>query len=96
MISNGADFDDFAGLEYWPNGRFRVTHTGAMFGKRDPRPFLTAFARPISPTRSRGSSGTSARPTGSGSKGWVSGSASSCIRTSVLVAGHSSCSATPT
>ena len=45
MISNGADFDDFAGLEYRPNGRFRVTHAGAMFGKRDPRPFLTAFAR---------------------------------------------------
>ena len=45
VISNGADFDDFAGLEYQPNGRFRVTHAGAMFGKRDPRPFLTAFAR---------------------------------------------------
>jgi len=37
--------DDFAGIDYRPNGRFRVTHTGAMFGKRDPRPFLTAFAR---------------------------------------------------
>jgi glycosyltransferase involved in cell wall biosynthesis len=45
VISNGADFDDFAGLEYRANGRFRVTHAGAMFGKRDPRPFLTAFAR---------------------------------------------------
>jgi glycosyltransferase involved in cell wall biosynthesis len=45
VISNGADFDDFDGLEYRANGRFRVTHAGAMFGKRDPRPFLTAFAR---------------------------------------------------
>jgi glycosyltransferase involved in cell wall biosynthesis len=45
VVPNGADFDDFAGIDYRPNGRFRVTHTGAMFGKRDPRPFLTAFAR---------------------------------------------------
>lgn len=45
VIPNGADFDDFAGLEYRPGPRFRITHTGAMFGKRDPRPFLTAFAR---------------------------------------------------
>ena len=45
VIPNGSDFDDFAGLEYRPNGRFRVTHAGTFFGKRDPRPFLTAFAR---------------------------------------------------
>jgi glycosyltransferase involved in cell wall biosynthesis len=45
VIPNGADFDEFVGLEYEPDGRFRVTHTGAMFGKRDPRPFLTAFAQ---------------------------------------------------
>ena len=45
VIPNGADFDDFAGLDYRPDGRFRITHTGAFFGKRDPRPFLTAFAR---------------------------------------------------
>ncbi|HUQ22066.1 MAG TPA: glycosyltransferase family 4 protein [Gaiellaceae bacterium] len=43
-ISNGCDFDDFAGLEYTPAERFRITHTGSFFGKRDPRPFLTALA----------------------------------------------------
>ena len=43
-ISNGSDFDDFAGLEYTPGPRFRITHTGSFFGKRDPRPFLTALA----------------------------------------------------
>ena len=42
-ILNGADFDDFAGLEYRPGARFRITHTGSFFGKRDPRPFLTAL-----------------------------------------------------
>ena len=43
VISNGCDFDDFAGLEYVPGRRFRITHTGSFFGKRDPRPFLEAF-----------------------------------------------------
>jgi glycosyltransferase involved in cell wall biosynthesis len=43
VISNGCDFDDFAGLEYRPGSRFRITHTGSFFGKRDPRPFLQAF-----------------------------------------------------
>jgi len=43
-IANGADFDDFEGLEYRAATRFRITHTGSFFGKRDPRPFLTAFA----------------------------------------------------
>ena len=43
-ILNGADFDDFAGLEYRPAKRFRITHTGSFFGKRDPRPFLQALA----------------------------------------------------
>jgi len=43
-ILNGADFDDFAGLEYRRGERFRITHTGSFFGKRDPRPFLTALA----------------------------------------------------
>ncbi|MGH3136643.1 MAG: glycosyltransferase [Gaiellaceae bacterium] len=42
-IANGCDFDDFAGLEYRPASRFRITHTGSFFGKRDPRPFLQAF-----------------------------------------------------
>ena len=44
-ISNGCDFDDFAGLEYRPGRRLRLTHTGSFFGKRDPRPFLTALSR---------------------------------------------------
>jgi glycosyltransferase involved in cell wall biosynthesis len=44
-IANGSDFDDFAGLEYVRGTRFRITHTGSFFGKRDPRPFLTALAR---------------------------------------------------
>ena len=43
VISNGCDFDDFAGLEYVPGERFRITHTGSFFGKRDPRPFLQAY-----------------------------------------------------
>jgi len=42
-IANGSDFDDFAGLEHHPSERFRITHTGSFFGKRDPRPFLTAL-----------------------------------------------------
>jgi glycosyltransferase involved in cell wall biosynthesis len=42
-IANGSDFDDFAGLEHRPSGRFRITHAGSFFGKRDPRPFLTAL-----------------------------------------------------
>jgi glycosyltransferase involved in cell wall biosynthesis len=43
-IQNGADFDDFAGLEYRRGERFTITHTGSFFGKRDPRPFLSALA----------------------------------------------------
>jgi glycosyltransferase involved in cell wall biosynthesis len=43
-ISNGADFEDFAGLEYRPAERLRITHTGSFFGKRDPKPFLEALA----------------------------------------------------
>jgi glycosyltransferase involved in cell wall biosynthesis len=43
-ILNGADFDDFAGLEYRRGDSFRITHTGSFFGKRDPRPFLEALA----------------------------------------------------
>jgi glycosyltransferase involved in cell wall biosynthesis len=41
-IPNGCDFDDFAGLDYRPAERFRITHAGSFFGKRDPRPFLQA------------------------------------------------------
>ncbi len=43
-IANGCDFDDFAGLEYEPAERLRITHTGSFFGKRDPRPFLQALS----------------------------------------------------
>jgi glycosyltransferase involved in cell wall biosynthesis len=43
MIANGSDFDDFAGLQHTTSDRFRITHTGSFFGKRDPRPFLTAL-----------------------------------------------------
>jgi glycosyltransferase involved in cell wall biosynthesis len=43
VIPNGADYDDFEGLEYAPGDRFRITHTGSFFGKRDPRPFLIAL-----------------------------------------------------
>jgi glycosyltransferase involved in cell wall biosynthesis len=42
-IANGSDFDDFAGLEHHTSSRLRITHTGSFFGKRDPRPFLTAL-----------------------------------------------------
>jgi glycosyltransferase involved in cell wall biosynthesis len=45
VISNGSDFDDFAGLEHHPSERFRITHAGSFFGKRDPRPFLSAVAQ---------------------------------------------------
>jgi glycosyltransferase involved in cell wall biosynthesis len=44
VIPNGCDFDDFAGLEYRPSERFRITHAGSFFGKRNPRPFLKALA----------------------------------------------------
>jgi glycosyltransferase involved in cell wall biosynthesis len=43
VVANGCDFDDFVGLEYTPGERFRITHTGSFFGRRDPRPFLQAF-----------------------------------------------------
>ena len=43
-IANGSDFDDFVGLPYHRGDRFRITHTGSFFGKRDPRPFLSALA----------------------------------------------------
>jgi glycosyltransferase involved in cell wall biosynthesis len=42
-IPNGADFDDVVGLDYRPAERFRITHTGSFFGRRDPRPFLQAL-----------------------------------------------------
>jgi glycosyltransferase involved in cell wall biosynthesis len=42
-IANGSDFDDFAGLTYTRGDRFRLTHAGSFFGKRDPKPFLRAL-----------------------------------------------------
>ena len=44
-IGNGCDFEDFDGLAYRRGERFRVTHAGSFFGRRDPRPFLDALAR---------------------------------------------------
>ena len=79
-IANGCDFDDFAGLEYEPAPRFRITHTGSFFGKRDPRPFLQALADSAS-TSSSASSATSARPTASGRSRSVSATASSSSAT---------------
>jgi glycosyltransferase involved in cell wall biosynthesis len=43
-ITNGSDFDDFAGLAYARADRLRITHAGSFFGRRDPRPFLRALA----------------------------------------------------
>ncbi len=43
-IANGCDFDDVAGLERHPSDRFRLTHAGSFFGRRDPRPFLQALS----------------------------------------------------
>jgi glycosyltransferase involved in cell wall biosynthesis len=43
-ITNGCDFDDFAELEYARGDRFRITHAGSFFGRRDPKPFLRALA----------------------------------------------------
>ena len=75
-IANGSDFDDFAGLEHHAVRRFRITHAGSFFGKRDPRPFLTALARVGARRRRAASSATSARPTASGpsSSGSATGS----------------------
>src|SRR6185312_4016406 len=42
-IANGCDFDDVAGLDRQPSDRFRITHTGSFFGRRDPRPFFQAL-----------------------------------------------------
>ncbi len=45
VVENGCDFDDFDGLEYRRGERFRITHTGSVFGRRNPRAFLEALAR---------------------------------------------------
>jgi glycosyltransferase involved in cell wall biosynthesis len=44
VIGNGCDYEDFEGLPYRPGDRFRITHAGSFFGRRDPRPFLQALA----------------------------------------------------
>jgi glycosyltransferase involved in cell wall biosynthesis len=43
VISNGCDFDEFAGLRHEPSERLRILHAGFFFGKRTPRPFLEAL-----------------------------------------------------
>lgn len=53
MIPNGADLDDFSGVDYAPGDRFRITHTGSFFGKRDPRPFFSALATIDAPITAR-------------------------------------------
>jgi glycosyltransferase involved in cell wall biosynthesis len=45
VVENGCDFDDFEGLAYRRGDRFRITHTGAFFGRRSPSTFLDALAR---------------------------------------------------
>jgi len=44
VIRNGCDFEDFDGLAYTAEERFRLTHTGSFYGERDPRPVLRAVA----------------------------------------------------
>jgi glycosyltransferase involved in cell wall biosynthesis len=41
VIGHGVDLDDFDGLAYSPEQRFTLVHTGAFFGQRSPRSFLT-------------------------------------------------------
>jgi len=53
MIPNGADLNDFAEVAYTPGERFRITHTGSFFGKRDPRPFFSALAQIEAPITAR-------------------------------------------
>ncbi len=53
VIGNGCDFDELAGLEYRRSDRFRITHTGSFFGRRDPRPFLQALAGMDAPVLAR-------------------------------------------
>jgi glycosyltransferase involved in cell wall biosynthesis len=45
VVENGADFEDFEGLAYSRNDRFRITHTGNFIGRRSPRAFLDALTR---------------------------------------------------
>jgi len=45
VISNGCDFDEFAGLAHERSERLRILHAGFFFGVRSPRPFLEALSR---------------------------------------------------
>jgi glycosyltransferase involved in cell wall biosynthesis len=53
VIPNGADFGDFDDLAYTPGPRFRITHTGSFFGRRDPRPFLRVLSKIDAPVTAR-------------------------------------------
>lgn len=46
LVPNGMDREDFDGLVYRRADRFRLTHTGSFFGRRDPRPLLEALRAP--------------------------------------------------
>ena len=43
VISNGCDFDEFAGLVHERGPHLRLLHAGNFFGNRSPRPFLLAL-----------------------------------------------------
>jgi glycosyltransferase involved in cell wall biosynthesis len=43
VIGHGVDLSDFAGLDHVPPARFTIVHTGAFFGQRSPRAFLTGL-----------------------------------------------------
>jgi glycosyltransferase involved in cell wall biosynthesis len=43
VIGHGVDLDDFAGIDHSPGERFTIVHTGAFFGQRSPRAFLTGL-----------------------------------------------------
>ena len=75
-IPNGCDFDDVVGLERSPSDRFRLTHTGSFFGRRDPRPFLQSLSDSGLDVVTR-FLGTSGRQTGSGRRGSSSATGSS-------------------
>ena len=64
-IPNGWTSTTSRGSRGAPSDRFRLTHTGSFFGRRDPRPFLQALHDSGS-TSSPASSATSVRPTARG------------------------------
>jgi glycosyltransferase involved in cell wall biosynthesis len=43
VIGHGIDLSDFEGLVHTPSERFTLVHTGAFFGQRSPRSFLTGL-----------------------------------------------------